>query len=256
MLYFDFREPFNALSHGLWLLLSVPATYIMLRRCGGGLTRRLSFLIFGLSLTACYLGSALYHGIRLRPDTLDLFERLDHVGIHLLIAGSYTPLAWNMLTGRWRWGTLGAVWTTTLVGSALLLMNIRLPFPLATCEYLALGWGALFCYFEISRRVSRRALRPLLLGGVLYSIGAMLNLFKWPVLWPGVFGPHEMSHLWVMAGSTVHFWFMLTVVVPFAWAANGQPRPQAEAVTAWEGSPHRQSPGLRVRLFSGRLNQN
>src|SRR5205823_1230985 len=135
-----------------------------------------------------------------------------HVGIHLLIAGSYTPVAWNLLRGRWRRVTLAAVWSTTLVASALLIMNIRLPMPLATCEYLALGWGALFCYFEIARVLSHRALRPLVVGGVLYSVGALLNLFHWPVLWPGVFGSHEMFHLWVMGGSFAHFWFMLSAV--------------------------------------------
>src|SRR5438874_108955 len=104
MTYLDFREPFNAWSHGLWLLLSLPATYVLWRRCGTDRGRRLSFLVFGACLTACYLGSTLYHGVRGRPDAIEFFDRLDHVGIHLLIAGSYTPLAWNVMRGRWRWG--------------------------------------------------------------------------------------------------------------------------------------------------------
>ncbi|GAC1449772.1 MAG: hemolysin III family protein [Isosphaeraceae bacterium] len=218
MSYLDFREPFSAWSHGLWLLLSVPATVLLWRRCGGNRAKRFTLLIFGLSLAACSLGSTLYHGVRVGNDGLELFDRLDHVGIHLLIAGSYTPLAWNLLRGHWRWGTLLAVWSSTLVGSGLLLANIRLPGPLQTCEYMALGWGALLCYCEMARVISHRAMRPLVLGGVFYSIGALLNLMEWPNLWPGVFGPHEMFHLWVMAGSAFHFWFMLTAVVPFACA--------------------------------------
>ena len=105
------------------------------------------------------------------------------------------------MRGRWRWGTLTAVWLTTLVASGLLLANVRLPVPLATCEYLAMGWGALFVYFEVARVVSHRSMRPLVVGGVLYSVGALLNLMHWPVLWPGVFGSHELFHLWVMAGQ-------------------------------------------------------
>src|SRR5947208_9160339 len=125
MSYLDFREPFNAWSHGLWLLLSVPATFILLRRCRGSLPRRITFLVYGLSLSACSLASTLYHGVRLHPEGIALFDRLDHIGIHLLIAGSYTPMAWYLLRGRWRRWTLVAVWSTTLVGSALLLMSFR-----------------------------------------------------------------------------------------------------------------------------------
>jgi hemolysin III len=189
-------------------------------------------MIFGLTLAACYMGSMLYHGVRLDQGRIDFFDRLDHIGIHLLIAGSYTPLAWNLMRGRWRWGTLIAVWVTTLVSSGLLLANYRLPLPLATCEYLALGWGALLVYFEVARVVTHRSMRPLVLGGVLYSVGALLNVLHWPVLWPGVFGSHEMFHLWVMAGSSAHFWFMLTAVAPFALAAKAE----AQAIPNWDNA--------------------
>ena len=62
---FQFREPFSAWSHGLWLLLSIPATFVLWRRCGGDRAKQLSLTVFGLSLAACYLGSMLYHGVRL-----------------------------------------------------------------------------------------------------------------------------------------------------------------------------------------------
>ena len=213
---FHLREPFSAWSHGLWLLLSIPATFVLWRRCGGDRAKQLSLTVFGLCLAACYLGSTLYHGVRLGKDSIELFDRLDHVGIYLLIAGSYTPVAWNLMKGRWRWGTLGAVWVTTLVGSGLQLGRVRLLGPLATCEYLAMGWGALLVYFQVARVVSHRAMFPLVVGGVFYSVGAVLNLLRWPVIWPGVIGSHEVFHLWVMAGSLAHFWFMLTAVVPYA----------------------------------------
>ncbi len=231
MIYlFQFREPFSAWSHALWLLLSIPATFLLWKRCNGDRAKKLSLLIFGLTLAACYLGSMLFHGVRLDEAQIEFFDRLDHIGIHLLIAGSYTPLAWNLMQGRWRWGTLLAVWITTLISSGLLLANYCLPLPLATCEYMALGWGALFVYFEVARVISHRSMRPLVLGGVLYSIGALLNVMNWPELWPGVFGAHEMFHLWVMAGSFAHFWFMLTAVAPFACAASAE----VQAIPTWE----------------------
>jgi hemolysin III len=210
--YLNFREPFNAWSHAAWLLLSLPATYILWRKARGDRAKRVSLFVFGLTLSACYLGSTLFHGVRSGEERIMILGRLDHVGIHLLIAGSYTPLAWNLLRGPWRTGTLLAVWLSTLAGSTMLLFNIQLSPLLATCEYLTLGWGALFCYFEIARSIPHRRLRPLVLGGMLYSVGALINLCHWPILWPGVFGYHELFHLWVMAGSSAHFWFMLTVI--------------------------------------------
>src|SRR5256885_1113793 len=82
---------------------------------------------------------------------------------------------------------------------------------LAPCVYLGLGWGIVACYREIERVVSRRDLLPIAAGGVSYSVGAVLNLLGWPVLWPEVFGAHELFHLFVMAGSLAHYGFALGV---------------------------------------------
>ncbi|MFO0953266.1 MAG: hemolysin III family protein [Isosphaeraceae bacterium] len=220
--FLQFREPFNAWSHAAWLALSVPATVLLLRRSNDNWSKRLSLLIFGMSIAACSLASTLFHGVQGSPDRIDLLDRVDHVGIHLLIAGTYTPLAWNLLRGRWRTGTLTAVWTTTTLSSVLLMADIRLPRPLETCEYLALGWGALLCYVEIARVLPHRTLRPLVIGGVFYSVGAVLNLLRWPEVGPVGLGHHEVFHLWVIAGSMTHVWFMMTAVVPFAWAAHAR----------------------------------
>ena len=100
------------------------------------------------------------------------------------------------------------------------------PPELRTGLYLGLGWGALFCYFDIARRLSHRAMRPFLAGGIFYSVGAVLNLLHWPVLWPGVFQAHELFHLFVMAGSLSHFWFILTAVATFDPAAPLAARPR------------------------------
>lgn len=250
MSYLEFREPFNAWSHGLWLILSLPATFILWRRCESDRAKRLSLLIFGLTMSACYLGSMLYHGVRLEREGIDFFERLDHIGIHLLIAGTYTPLAWSLMRGAWRYGTLAAVWTTTLIGSALLLANIRLPVPLATCEYMALGWGALLIYMQMARVLTHKRMTPLVLGGVCFTIGAVMNVMHWPALWPGVISPHGVFHLWVMAGSVCHFWFMLTAVVPVAAYVRV---PQAQTVSAYEGESGRQPQGaFKLNPFTGR----
>ena len=233
MLFLDLREPVSAWSHGSWLLLSLPATWLLWRRSGGDRARRFSMLVFGLSLTFCYAGSMLYHGVRLSPQGLYRFDQLDHIGIFILIAGSYTPIVWNLMQGRWKWGTLTLAWLSSTVGSALILTCGVLPILWSTLFYLVMGWGALVCYIELMRVLSHRALFPLLLGGLFYSVGAILNVLHWPVIWSGVFEAHEVFHLLVMAGSLCHFWFVLKVVVPY----SGAKRPASVIETVSEPEP-------------------
>ncbi len=212
---FDFREPASAWTHFAGLMLALTGTLILLRRGGGEPGKRLSLLVYGLSLVFCYAASTLYHGVRLPANRLAMFVRLDSIGIFALIAGSYTPLAWNLMRGRWRAWTLISVWGTAVTAIAVIASGRRFSPTLGTCLYLGMGWGVVVCYAQIARVVSHRALLPVVLGGLCYSLGAVLNLLRWPTLWPNVFGVHDLFHLFVMAGSLTHFWFILKVIVPF-----------------------------------------
>src|SRR5260370_20396385 len=105
---FDFREPVSSWTHCAGLMLALPGTLILWRRSDGDLGKRLSVLVYGLSLIFCYAASTLYHGVRLPADRVEVFAQLDSVGIFSLIAGSYTPLAWNLMRGRGRGWALAA----------------------------------------------------------------------------------------------------------------------------------------------------
>jgi hemolysin III len=221
----DLREPVSAWTHGAGLLLALAGTHYLWRSSlGGPLSKRLSLLVFGLSMAACYGASALYHGLRLPPARLDFFGRLDRIGIFLLIAGSYTPLAWVLLRGRWRWGTLAIVWGVAAAASARLALGGSFPHLLSTGLYLGMGWGGVACYARLARVVPPRALRPLVIGGLFYSVGAVLNVLGWPALWPGIFGVHDLFHLFVLAGSLAHFWLILKVVLPPGQPPDPTPR--------------------------------
>jgi len=214
--FLSLREPVSAWSHLAGLLLAVVGTLWLWRRSRGGrFDKRLSLLIFGLSLAFCYGASTLYHGAWVSSaEQLALLDRIDHVGIFLLIAGSYTPLAWNLLSGRWRWGTLSLVWMIAATASVMLVVGGVFPPVLNTAVYLAMGWGSIACYAEMARVVTHRVLRPLLTGGVFYSVGALLNVLDWPALWPGVFDAHDLFHFFVLAGSLSHYRLILQAVVP------------------------------------------
>jgi hemolysin III len=215
----DFREPVSAWSHCAGLLLALPGTFLLWRRSSGELVKQLSVVVYGLTLAFCYLASTLYHGVRLPQESIAAFARLDGVGIFALIAGSYTPMAYCLLRGQWRWWTLAAVWGAAAAATIVIAAGHHFSPRLATCLYLGMGWGAVICYFEFARALSHRALLPIVVGGVSYSVGAVLNLLHWPVILPGTLGAHEIFHFFVLAGSMAHYRFILKIVVPFAPAA-------------------------------------
>jgi hemolysin III len=215
MSWLDFREPVSAWTHGLWCLLAFPGTVFLWHRGRGNRVRQLGLLFFGLSLAACCAGSTLFHAVRLPHEQIELCGAIDHVGIYLLIAGTVTPVALVILEGRWRWGTLAAAWLLAAGGIVLCLAYVEIPLAWSTGLYLGMGWGAGTCYLLVARVVPHQVLRSAVLGGLFYSVGAILNVLNWPALWPGVFAAHELFHLFVMAGSLAHFWFMLQVVARF-----------------------------------------
>lgn len=245
--FFDLREPVSSWTHGVWLILCLPGAYLLWREGRGDRPKQLSLLAFGLSLGFCFAASATYHGVRGPRESIEMFDRIDHIGIYILIAGTYTPVAWIMLRGRMRQVVLALAWSIALLGAVEIWFCGVLSPTVSTCIYLAMGWGALFCYFEIARLLSHRAVRLMLVGGMLYSVGALFHVLHWPVLWPGVFQAHELFHVLVMGGSLAHFWFVWRVVAPFADYCP-LPRPAGVAVrppalsrfARWHGTEIRQ----------------
>jgi len=204
------HDPVSAGTHALWLVLAVPATICLLSRTRGQPFKQAGFAIFGMALVLCYGGSTLWHTYR-----QEIFGKIDYIGIFVLIAGTTTPIVMVVLEGVWRKLTLTFIWLMAAGGISLCLIPITLPTRVFTVLYLAMGWGMCVCYFELARNLSHKKLGLILLGGFLYSTGALLNLARWPVLAPGLFGAHELFHLFVMAGTLTHFLFMFRVVVPF-----------------------------------------
>lgn len=215
MEWLTIREPVNAWTHGVWFLLCIPATAVLLRAARGDRLKQLGFAVFGVCSLFCFGSSALFHTAALPRRGIGFFELLDFIGIYLLIAGSMTPLALVALTGWWRRLTLAGAWAFAAVGIILRLSWDTMPREVYTGLYLGMGWGILLSYFALARALTHRAMGLGVLGGVLYSIGAMCNLMRWPMIYPGVFGAHEVMHLFVMGGSLAHFFFMLRVVAPF-----------------------------------------
>ena len=138
------------------------------------------------------------------------------MGIFALIAGSYTPVAWCLLRGHWRSWTLAAVWSVAAAATILIAAGLPLFAGAGDLPVPGNGLGRRRLLFRDRAGYPIAPCSDRRLGGLSYSVGAVLNLLHWPVILPGIFGAHEIFHFFVLAGSLAHYRFILKVVVPFA----------------------------------------
>jgi hemolysin III len=187
----------------------VPAATVLAARAGVAWA---PFAVFGASMALLYLASAAYHAVRVPPAALRRWRQLDHSAIFVFIAGTYTPVVWLGLSGAWRTGVLGAVWGLAGLGVGLKLWTMGLPRLVSTLLYLGMGWLAVLIWPQLSRALPPAVLGWLLAGGLLYTAGAIVYATKRLDPWPGVFGFHEVWHLFVLAGSSAHAVAMLKLL--------------------------------------------
>jgi hemolysin III len=212
------REPVNGLTHlAGGLLASIGLIVLLATAAGEGRADQVvAFGIFGFSLIALYTASALYHLLPLSPAGVARLRRVDHMSIFVLIAGTYTPFCLLALDGAWRAGLLGLIWGLALCGILLKLLWMDAPRWLSVALYLGMGWVALVAAPALFRAVPTGGITWVLVGGVVYSAGALVYGLKRPNPVPGVFGFHEMWHLFVLVGSACHFWAVLRYIAPLA----------------------------------------
>jgi hemolysin III len=200
-----FRDPFSGLSHLAAAALAALGGVVLVARTTGGAERRVPMAIYAASLVLLFGASAAYHLVSGRPELITRLRRLDHSAIFLLIAGTYTPIAWLVLEGPWRWGTLVVIWGLALAGVVTKLFTIGGPRWLYTVLYVLMGWLALALIGQLWHALPRGAMAWMIAGGLVYTAGAVLYILKWPRLWPGVFGFHENWHLFVIGGAACHY---------------------------------------------------
>jgi hemolysin III len=202
------REPVNAWSHLIGLVLAAAGTVLLLRLAHTP-AQRTAFAVYGGSLILLYATSTVYHALPLPPHRLRPLRTLDHIAIYFLIAGTYTPVALITLHGPSGWAMLGAAWVIALAGIPFKIWWLDAPIWFSTGIYLAMGYMALLAAAPLAAAVSVGGLLWLVAGGVAYTIGAIIFSRERPNPIPGVFGHHEIWHLLVLVGSGCHFTFML-----------------------------------------------
>lgn len=155
--------------------------------------------LYSLTAIALFSVSAVYHRVPWSPAKKKIWRRLDHANINLLIAGSYTPFAVSLLDGRDRTILLTVVWAGALIGVAVRVFWIGAPRWLYVANYLLLGWVAVIYLPDMYREGGLWVLLPVLIGGLLYSIGAIFYALKLPGRNAKYFGFHEFFHIFVLA---------------------------------------------------------
>ncbi len=207
-------DPFSCYSHLAGVLFAVAGLVVLLVLSPDDPRRMVGFSIYGSSLILLYLASTVYHWLGLSERQREWLNRVDHVAIFLLIAGTYTPICLVTLRGGWGWSVFGVVWGIALVGTVIKLFFRELPRWISTGLYLAMGWVCVVATVPLVRAVPVPGLVWLAAGGLSYTAGAVIYGARRPDPFPRVFGFHEIFHILVLGGSFAHWMFMLRYVVP------------------------------------------
>jgi hemolysin III len=182
------------------------ATLIALAASTVSARAALATSVYGLTVVGLFGVSALYHRVTWKSDRVRTWmKRLDHSMIFVFIAGTYTPfalLAMDAPTGRI---VLTVVWIGAVLGVTLKLAWPHAPRWLGVPIYIALGWVAVFVLPELLHHAGVAALVLLLVGGALYTVGAIFYATRWPNPWPQVFGYHEFFHAATVVAAICHY---------------------------------------------------
>ena len=186
--------------------------FYLVRRGKECLGTTVALAVFAFSAVFLLSVSGVYHIYPNETAMRGVMLRLDSVAIFLLIAGTYTPMHAILFKGIGRWGFLTLVWTLAITGITLKTIYFdQVPRWLSLAFYLGLGWLAVFSCTVLVRQRGLVFIESLVLGGVAYSIGGVLNLFRTPTLIPGILGPHELWHLAVLVGLGFHWHFVYSI---------------------------------------------
>lgn len=207
------REPVNSLTHWAGAALSLGGLAALLVVGWSTPARILSLIVYGLSLIFMFSASATYHMVRVKDRALEIFRKVDHAAIYCLIAGTYTPFCVNAFEGFWKWGLLGIIWSLALIGIVVKVFYIRAPRWLNAGIYLVMGWLSVIAAGQFLVALPAWVLGWLIAGGVIYSLGAVVYITKIFNFKPGVFGFHEIWHIFVLLAAGAHYIAVMGVAV-------------------------------------------
>jgi hemolysin III len=203
------EEIANSITHGIGALLSISALVILIVFASlyGTAWHIVSFTIFGVTMLLLYMSSTLLHSLP-EGKAKDVFEIFDHSSIYFFIAGTYTPFLLIVIKGAMGWTLFGVVWGLAIAGTIFKCFFVKKYLFTSTLLYVVMGWLIVFAWKSLAANLSPQGMTYLIIGGALYTLGAIFYV------WRGFKYHHAVWHLFVMAGSTAHFFCVLLYVLP------------------------------------------
>lgn len=203
------EELANSLTHGFGLLLSIVGAFglLWLALDRGTPWHIVGCGIYAASLVFVYAASTLYHSVH-RPHIKQRMRMLDHAGIYLFIAGTYTPFMLTLLRGAWGWSLLAAVWIMAVLGIAMRMSRSQRLEALSALPYLIMGWLAVVAAKPVIAVLSVSGLSWIVVGGLLYTAGVYFFLKDHRPF------HHAIWHMFVIGGSLCHFLAIVFHVIP------------------------------------------
>lgn len=201
------EEIANAIIHGIGAVLSIAALVILIVYSAlyGTVWHVISFTIFGTTMLLLYTSSTLVHSFP-PGKAKDVFEILDHSAIYFFIAGTYTPFLFIAIKGTMGWTLFGIVWGLAIVGTIFKTFYVKRFLHASTLLYVLMGWLIVFAWSPLMKNLSTEGITFLIIGGLLYTVGAIFYV------WRGFVYHHAVWHLFVLGGSIMHFFSVLTLL--------------------------------------------
>lgn len=203
------EEVANAVTHGIGAALSVAALVILIvfSSMKGTAWHVVSFTIYGITMLLLYTSSTLVHAWK-DGKVKDLFEIFDHSSIYLFIAGSYTPLLFIAVRGTLGWTLFGIIWGVALFGVIFKAFFTKKFLFMSTIFYIAMGWLIVIAWQPLMAAIPTGGIVLLVAGGLMYTLGTLFYM------WRGFPYHHAIWHLFVLAGSILHFFMVLLYLTP------------------------------------------
>ena len=196
--HLSLEEKWNVYTHGFGAIASFfGILWILSTPLSMNLWASVGVFIYGFSLVFLFTASSIYHGVSIARQAF--WQKIDHIGIFLLIAGSYTPVTLTVLRESSGFYLLGGVWTIAIIGTAYKLFFINRFKNLSLFLYLAMGWLVLFDLQNVIDLFSDKAFHYLALGGGFYTAGTIFYR------WENLYFHHVIWHFFVLAGAAFHF---------------------------------------------------
>ncbi|MBQ0071155.1 MAG: hemolysin III family protein [Spirochaetales bacterium] len=206
---FHAKDPMSALTHFIGFLMAIVATPLLLVKAASNGKPSMDLMglaVFALSMIFLYGASASYHAFILSTERRNMvLKKMDHMMISILVAGTYTPLCMTVLKDNGGMVLLTIVWSLAVSAILFKAFWVTCPKWVSSIIYLLMGWAVAPYMGTVYRLFPHTAFGLLLAGGIAYTIGAIVYVFRIPPRSYKGFGSHEVFHLFVMLGTILHF---------------------------------------------------